>query len=49
MKNINYQPVEWLGDKVRLLDQTELPGKEVYLEITDYREMASAIKQLKVR
>ena len=49
MKKSNYQPVEWLGDRLRLLDQTRLPGKEVYLDITDYRELASAIQELKVR
>ena len=49
MNKSNYQPVEWLSDRLRLLDQTELPGKEVYLDITDYREMASAIQELKVR
>jgi methylthioribose-1-phosphate isomerase len=43
------QPLEWLGDRVKLLDQTLLPLKEVYLEITDYRNMATAIKELKVR
>lgn len=31
------------------MDQTQLPGEEVYLEIADYREMAVAIKELKVR
>ena len=49
MKQISYQPIEWLDDRVRLLDQTRLPGEEVYLEIADYREMAVAIKELKVR
>ena len=49
MKNISYQPVEWKGDRLRLLDQTLLPGDEVYLEIRDYREIATAIKELKVR
>jgi methylthioribose-1-phosphate isomerase len=47
--NLNYQPVAWLGDRVRLLDQTRLPHEEVYLELTDYRDVASAIKELKVR
>ncbi|UCB44212.1 MAG: S-methyl-5-thioribose-1-phosphate isomerase [Dehalococcoidales bacterium] len=46
---MDYQPVEWVGDRVRLLDQTRLPGEEVYLDITDYREVASAIKQMNVR
>jgi len=49
LKRISYQPVEWLGDRVRLLDQTLLPGGEVYLETSDYREIAAAIKELKVR
>lgn len=43
------QPVEWLGDRVRLIDQTRLPQEEVYLEFTDYRDMAEAIKELRVR
>ena len=43
------QPIEWLGDRVRLIDQTRLPLEEVYLEISDYREMAAAIKELKIR
>lgn len=43
------QPVEWLGDRVRLLDQTRLPVEEFYQEITDYRDIAGAIKELMVR
>ena len=46
---VNYQPIEWKGDRVKLLDQTLLPGGEVYLEITDYREIITAIKELKIR
>lgn len=46
---MNYQPIEWLGDKVRILDQTRLPQKEIYLELKNYRDVASAIKELKVR
>jgi len=34
---------------VKLLDQTRLPGEEVYLEIADYRELAKSIKQMNVR
>jgi len=49
VRQIAYQPIEWLGDRVKLLDQTRLPAEEVYLEITDYRVMAEAIKELKVR
>ena len=42
---MSIQPIEWLGDKVRILDQTRLPQKEVYLETADYRVVASAIKE----
>jgi len=43
------KPLEWLGDRIRILDQTELPLAEKYLELTDYREVISAIKELRVR
>jgi len=34
---------------LRILDQTRLPQAEVYLELTRYQAVASAIKELKVR
>ncbi|MBN1368593.1 MAG: S-methyl-5-thioribose-1-phosphate isomerase [Dehalococcoidales bacterium] len=43
------QPLEWLGNKIRLLDQTELPAKEVYLDIKDYRDIVDAIRTMKIR
>ena len=42
-------PIEWLGDRIRILDQTKLPLEETYLETDDYRVVASAIRELKVR
>jgi methylthioribose-1-phosphate isomerase len=41
--------IEWLGNKVRLLDQTDLPRGESYLEIADHRQMADAIRQMRLR
>jgi len=41
--------IEWLGDRIRLLDQTRLPQEEVFLELVDYRQMAAAIKELSIR
>jgi methylthioribose-1-phosphate isomerase len=41
--------VEWLGDRVRILDQTRLPHDEIYLELEDYHSIASAIVELKIR
>lgn len=43
------QPVEWLGDRLKILDQTRLPLHELYLELNDYRDIIAAIKELKVR
>jgi methylthioribose-1-phosphate isomerase len=42
--------IEWLEDgRVRLIDQTRLPHEESYLETSDYRDLAQAIRQMKVR
>ncbi len=46
---MSIEPVKWLGDRVRLLDQTRLPGGEVYLELDGYQDIASAIVELKIR
>jgi methylthioribose-1-phosphate isomerase len=46
---IDYQPITWLGDRLKILDQTLLPHEEVYLELKNYRDVASAIKELKIR
>jgi len=42
-------PTEWLGDRIRIIDQTRLPHEEVFLELDDYREVADAIKALRIR
>jgi methylthioribose-1-phosphate isomerase len=39
----------WLGNRLRVLDQTRLPQEEVYLELSRYQDVASAIVELKVR
>jgi methylthioribose-1-phosphate isomerase len=41
--------IEWLGNRLRVLDQTRLPQEEVYLELSRYQDVASAIAELKVR
>ncbi len=46
---MNSQPIEWLGNRVRILDQTRLPHEEAYLETGDYHSIASAIVELKIR
>jgi methylthioribose-1-phosphate isomerase len=46
---MDIMPIEWLHDRVRILDQTRLPGEEVYLELSRYQDIASAIVELKIR
>ena len=44
-----YQPIEWKEDHILLLDQTKLPGQEVYIECRDLETVADAIRRLAVR
>lgn len=44
MKNI-----EWRNDTLILLDQTKLPTETIYIHCTDWRQVAEAIKMLRVR
>ena len=46
---MNNLAVEWLGNRVKILDQTRLPQEEVYLEFNRYQDIASAITELKIR
>lgn len=41
--------IEWLGNKVRFIDQTELPLNEVYIETSELSVLTDAIIALKVR
>jgi methylthioribose-1-phosphate isomerase len=43
------KPIEWLGNKIKIIDQTQLPAKLAYLELRDYKEVVAAIKEMKVR
>lgn len=45
----SYRPIEWVDDKVRLIDQTRLPLNEVWLEFSDYRDVVTAIKEMRIR
>ena len=49
MKTIYTSPIDWLENRVRILDQSKLPDEEAYLELEDYRDVASAITELKIR
>jgi len=41
--------IEWQDGAVVIVDQTKLPNQVVWVKITDYKAMASAIKEMKLR
>ncbi len=45
----NFYTVRFDGEKVSMLDQRLLPEEEVYLQFTDYRDVAKAITDMVVR
>ncbi len=49
LKKMNNLPIEWLDNRVKILDQTRLPQEEVYLELSHYQDIAAAITELKIR
>ena len=46
---MSFRTIQWRDDKVVMLDQTLLPGEEIYNEYGDYREVAEAIKGMIIR
>ncbi|MGB6837304.1 MAG: S-methyl-5-thioribose-1-phosphate isomerase, partial [Dehalococcoidia bacterium] len=45
-----FEPIAWTNEgRLRLLDQTRLPGEEVYLALDDHRQVAEAIRAMRVR
>jgi len=41
--------IEWLGDRVRFVDQTRLPDELAFVETRDHRVVADAISRLAIR
>ncbi|MFX0000599.1 MAG: S-methyl-5-thioribose-1-phosphate isomerase [Candidatus Hodarchaeota archaeon] len=41
--------IEWINNKVKMIDQTLLPHKLEFLEFDDYRDVATSIKVMNIR
>jgi methylthioribose-1-phosphate isomerase len=41
--------IEWANGRLRILDQSKLPHRQVFLDLDDYRDVVLAIKQMNVR
>lgn len=46
---MSFRTIEWRDDAVLMIDQTRLPGEEVYQRYTDYLSVAEAIRGMVVR
>jgi len=44
-----FTPIRWVDDHLQLLDQTQLPREEIWLECRTPEDVAGAIKRLSVR
>jgi len=49
VNKLSLRPIYWHGEGVKLIDQTLLPLDEVWLELSDYREVIAAIKEMRIR
>jgi methylthioribose-1-phosphate isomerase len=41
--------IEWLDDKLRILDQSKLPGEQIFIDLANYHDVVLAIKEMMVR
>ena len=41
--------IEWLNDRLRILDQAKLPQEQSFIDLTNYRDVVLAIKEMRVR
>jgi methylthioribose-1-phosphate isomerase len=41
--------IEWVNGQVRMIDQTRLPDRFVYVHLKDYRQVSKAIREMVVR
>jgi len=46
---MDIKTIEWVNNKIRIIDQTKLPAKLTYVDIRSLKQLWRAIKSLKVR
>jgi methylthioribose-1-phosphate isomerase len=46
---MSFRTIEWRDNKVVMIDQTKLPGEEVYNEYADFQSVAEAIRGMVIR
>ncbi len=46
---MSFRTIEWRDNKVVMIDQTRLPGEEIYNEYSDFKSVAEAIRGMVIR
>ena len=46
---LKFKPIEFMDNKITIIDQTALPGKLKYIEIKDYKRLGDAMKKMEIR
>ena len=46
---MDFKTIEWKDDKVFMIDQRKLPLEETYVECSDYKQVADAIRSMVIR
>ena len=41
--------IQWLDNKIRILDQSKLPQQQVFIDLSDYQDVVLAIKTMQIR
>lgn len=48
-KPMTTKAIEWLDNKIRILDQSKLPQQQVFIDLSDYQDVVLAIKTMQIR
>lgn len=43
------EAIEWLDGRLRILDQSKLPGEQIFADLDNYQDVILAIKEMRVR
>ncbi|MBA7659038.1 Methylthioribose-1-phosphate isomerase [subsurface metagenome] len=43
------EAIEWLDGRLRILDQSKLPGEQIFADLDNYQNVVLAIKEMRVR
>jgi len=48
-KPMTAKAIEWLDNELRILDQSKLPHRQIFIDLSDYQDVVSAIRTMQIR